>query len=387
MHYNRSNLINRFSRFSRWFCFPLVIAAFVISSGLAAAQPLLSAYQRSPSLLPESSYDGPLLIGIAGAAKVNDADKLLPELLGVLEEARQIFAQSESDMLLAPFQVDGLIEQMQALDGRRATARGSVSVISSAPKLPAGWYLSGFAGGRLAGTFYYDPEDEERLRMASITAGLSGTDLGSEVRTAGVARSEIALHKSLSWDFLGGVRGGVSLKYQYVVLHERNIPFIEYEEESLFDLGRDTSEFHRANMDIGITKALQAWTFSAVLRDVVPYDLEGPLSGEFKMRPQINVAAQVDIGFGELSVDADLLERRGFSHVPDEREYGIDFKMPLIPKLELQAGLRHFDNGVDSVGASLGLNYRLQEYFVLGVKFESSGSREFGIGGQAQVFF
>ncbi len=77
----------------------------------------------------------------------------------------------------------------------------------------------------------------------------------------------------------------------------------------------------------------------------------------------------------------------GVSHVPDEREYRIDFRMPLISKLELRAGARQFDNGIDSFGASLGLNYRLQYYLVLGINLESSGSREIGVGMQAQVYF
>lgn len=305
----------------------------------------------------------------------------------MLEEARQIFGQSESDMLLVPFDVDGLIKQMRALDGRQATARGNISIISKAPYLPSGWFFSVQAKGRLGGTFHYDPEDEARLRLLAITVGLSGTDLQSEVRAAGVARGEIALHKSRVSTFWGGLRTGLSLKYQYVLLHERNIPFIEYEDEALFDLGRDTRSFHRANVDLGVSKAVGAWEFSAVLRDLVPYNLGGPLSGEFKMRPQFDISARLDLSFGKLSMDAAILKRRGFSHVPNEREFGVDFAMPLSPKFEFQSGLRHFVNGVDSAEASIGINYRLQDHFVLGIALASAGSREYGGKGHVQIYF
>lgn len=354
---------------------------------IAQAQPALKDYLIAPSLLPGSGEDLPLLIGVSGAARVNDADELLAELLDLVEEARGLAAQSESGILLLDFQTDSLNQQMRELDGRVATARGTLGAITQAPWLPPGWFVSATGNGRLAGTFKYDPEDEQRLNSAVMTAGLSGADLRSQVQSAGVATVELALHNNRELAWLPGFSVGSSFKYQYLLLHERNINLVEYEEDDLFDVGRDTEEHHFANIDLAVTTRAGGWTLTAALQNLIPGEFDGPISGRYRLRPNILLHATTEFGFGRLSLNADLLKREGFSHVPEERHYGVELRSPVHEKLDLIAAYRHIDNDVDSAGAELGFNYHLLEYFQLSTVVEFAGRREAGVRAAVQFFF
>ena len=76
--------------------------------------------------------------------------------------------------------------------------------------------------GRFAGTFVYDPEDEQRLQLAMMTAGLMPADLESTIETAGVAVIDLALMKRFNVNWLKGFTGA-SFKYQYIIVHERKL--------------------------------------------------------------------------------------------------------------------------------------------------------------------
>ena len=127
----------------------------------------------SPSLLPDKQSDSPPLLGITGRVRITDNDRFLSEVLDLAEQARGLGDRSESGVLLLDFETDSLIAEMKELDGQFATGRANFAVLFDAPLLPEGWHLCACGQGRFAGTFVYDPEDEQRLQLATMTAGLT----------------------------------------------------------------------------------------------------------------------------------------------------------------------------------------------------------------------
>lgn len=342
----------------------------------------------SPSLLPDKQSDSPPLLGITGRVRITDNDRFLSEVLDLAEQARGLGDRSESGVLLLDFETDSLIAEMKELDGQFATGRANFAVLFDAPLLPEGWHLCACGQGRFAGTFVYDPEDEQRLQLATMTAGLTPSDLESTIETAGVAVIDLALMKRFNVNWLKGFNFGASFKYQYIILQERKLRLVEHEDDELFDPSRDSNEHHFGNIDIGLTKKWASWDITAVLRNLIPGEFDGPLTDSgWQSRPHLELHAQRPLSIGSLSISGDITERTGFSHVPKERRTGIKLVSPIHPKINSILGYKNYDNSIDKNSVLMGLDYFLLEYFHLAATMEFSDSREFGAMVEVQLLF
>lgn len=371
------------------------LAILVTCVWLCAHVPVVIAQQAqlieaafSPSLLPDEQSDNPPLLGITGHGRITDNDRLLSEVLDLAEQARGLGDRSGSGVLLLDFETDSLIAEMKELDGQFATGRANFAVLFDAPLLPKGWHLCACGQGRLAGTFVYDPEDEQRLQLATMTAGLMPADLESTIETAGVAVIELALMKRFNVNWLEGFNFGASFKYQYIILQERKLRLVEHEDDDLFDPSRDSNEHHFGNIDIGLTKKWASWDITAVLRNLIPGEFDGPLTDAgWQSRPHLELHAQRPLSIGSLLIFGDITERNSFSHVPKERRTGIKLVSPIHPKLNSIIGYKNYDNGIDKSSVLMGLDYFLLEHFHLAATMEFSDSRELGAMVEVQLFF
>lgn len=341
-----------------------------------------------PSLLPDNPSDSPPLLGIKGHVRITDNDRFLSEALDLAEQARGLGDRSESGILLLDFETDSVVMEMKELDGQFAGGRGNFAVLFDAPLLPNGWHLCACGEARFAATFVYDPADEQRLRQATITAGLLPADLQSTIETAGIAVVELALMKRFKSEWLEGFNFGASFKYQYIILQERKLRLVEHEDDDLFDPSRDSNEHHFANIDIALTKNLASWNISAVLKNLIPGEFDGPLTDSgWQSRPHLELYAQRTLSIGSLSIFGDVTQRDRFSHVPKERRTGIKIVSPIHPKVNSIIGYKNYENSIDTSSALIGLDYFLLKHFHLAATMELSKGRELGATLDVQLLF
>lgn len=335
----------------------------------------------SPTLTP--ALRQPVLAQTSGSYWLNDADSLLSELLDTAEAVRGLIAESNRQLILFPGDADPVIEQMKSADGRRASARGALGLAAPLP-LTEHWLLSLGGDGRLSGTFRYDPEDESRIRLAITTGGLTGADLESTVDAAGVLEMDLAVQRAWDWRQW---QLGLTLKAQHIILHQRSIPLSEYEDDDLFDRGRDTRSYYHGNASLGLAREFGAWRWQTAVENIIAREFEGPLGEHYYLRPQWRMGVSRDTRFGLFSLDSELTARQGFGLVSDTQWHDVNWRFAVHPKLDLSIGGRWVQKGDDDHGMSLAMDYHLPSDFHLGAFVRAAGSRQLGAGVDVQFFF
>ena len=336
---------------------------------------------HSPALMP--SLHDPVLAHTSGSYWLNDADSLLSKLLDTAEAVRLLIAQSNQQLILLPGDGDAVIEQMKSADGRRASARGELGLAAPLP-LTENWLFSLSGDGRLGGTFTYDPEDEARIRFAILTGGLSGAELESTVDASGVVELDVTLQRSWQWQ---DWRAGLAVKAQHIILHQRRIPLSEYEDDDLFDRGRDTREYQHGNVSLSLARDWGQWQWHSSIEDVIGRDFEGPLGDVYHLRPQWRMGLARHTKWGLVSLESDLTARQGFDLVEDTQWHDLEWQFQVHPKLDLAIGGRWVQKGEDDDSLKIAMDYHLPSDFHLGAFVRAAGSRQLGAGVDVQFFF
>lgn len=359
-------------------CWALTLL-FVSVSALGAT-PIAKAID-SPALMPP--LHDPVLAHASGSYWLNDADSLLSELLDTAEAVRGLIAQSNQQLILLPGDADPVIEQMKSADGRRASAHGALGLAAPLP-LTEHWLFSLAGDGRLSGTFTYDPDDEARIRTAVLTGGLTGADLESTVDAAGVVEIDLALQRAWRWQ---DWQLGLTLKAQHIILHQRSIPLSEYEDDDLFDRGRDTRDYHHGNLSLAFARHWGQWQWHSSIENLIERDFEGPLGETYHLRPQWRMGLARKTEWGLLSLESDLTARQGFDLVSDTQWHDVEWQFQVHPKLDIAIGGRWVQKGEDDDSIKLAMDYHLPSDFHLGAFVRAAGSRQLGAGVDVQFFF
>lgn len=357
------------------------LCALLFSSVYSVASTPLGKALQSPALTP--ALHQPVLAQVSGSYWLNDADSLLSELLDTAEAVRGLIAESNQQLILFPGDADPVIAQMKSADGRRASARGALGLAAPLP-ITEHWLFSVGGDGRLSGTFNYDPEDESRIRLAITTGGLTGADLESTVDAAGVLEVDLAVQRAWGWQ---AWQLGLVLKAQHIILHQRSIPLSEYEDDDLFDRGRDTRSYYHGNLSLGLARQFGQWHWHTDIENIIAREFEGPLGEQYHLRPQWRMGIARDTRLGQLSLHSELTARQGFGLVSDTQWHDLEWRFAVHPKLDLAVGGRWVQKGDDDHSLSLAMDYHLPSDFHLGAFVRAAGSRQLGAGVDVQFFF
>ncbi|MEX1663926.1 conjugal transfer protein TraF [Zhongshania arctica] len=326
----------------------------------------------------------PFLISIGGKVYLDDSDDLLGEVQKTVNMTVEALS-SQGLFLLIPGQQQPLIDQLKKVDGKSVLTIANVNTAISIPSDKHALQLNINASGRGAGTFVFDPEDEQTLQLAAAGLLLGASDLKSRVVASLLIVSDVGLSYSRPFFSSTSIKWGTAIKLQSITLIERTRRITEYEESELLSWQRDVKTQYHANADLGLTWQRDALELSAAVINVNPGEFRGPLNGRYNMRPAVKIGGVYNPGRIGFDFNWDVTPDEGFGVSEDLQTASLATRYLLQDNLVFGLGYHHVQKGnfVDSVEAKL-------RYQFSSIYFEASGRFATGsIGGglQAQMMF
>lgn len=324
------------------------------------------------------------LVGVGGGFYLDDNQNLLTEVNKAVNMTVESLS-TQGPLLLIPGQQQNLIDQYKKVDGRRVLAKADIEFSANLPIENNSLQFNIDVSGLGAGTFRFDPEDENTIRFGTVGLLLGTADLQSTIVASMVVKSdvgfsymeEIASYKSVSW--------GASLKLQTISLVERARALDEYEESELLDWGRDVKSHLGVNGDIGIAWKNDDFTLSGLIKNILPNEARGPLNSVYKLRPELEVTALHSGDRFESSIQWDVNPKEGFGVLRDSQELSLKTSYSLSHNIDFGLGYRYVIRGDFMNSYELDIKYSYQNIY-----FKASGrvaQRAYGFGLEAQMIF
>ncbi|MBW2942108.1 conjugal transfer protein TraF [Zhongshania aquimaris] len=352
-----------------------------VTADSASDQRLSNLHTRSASFPAINSHSEPALQG-DGYGFVNDADSLLDNLKNIYDEGVALDGRSRG-ILVIPGDETELVEQLENADNDITSfAAGGHFALLTQDK---NWVVVGGSEFNGSGRFIYDEGDANRLRFATILGLFSLGDLQSSVNVSALWKNYLGLNYRFSLESMPNTRIGITAKLQNISVIERKISIEDYDEDKLFDRGRDVENSIQANADLGIEHQIDNWLFGLELNDIYQQEIEGPEGTRYQQRTHISGNINYSANWASLRLDADLSPQKGFGELSSRRAYALSGLLPVSDKLQLLLGYTWLHSGNDSNLPTVGLHYRLGELLRIEAQFSYAGPREFGGGASLQL--
>ncbi len=363
----------------------LLICSILISTHVTADsagdQRLSSLHTRSAAFPAINSHSEPALQG-DGYGFVNDADSLLDNLKNIYDEGVALDGRSRG-ILVIPGDETELVEQLENADNDITSfAAGGHFALLTQDK---NWVVVGGSEFNGSGRFIYDEGDANRLRFATILGLFSLGELQSSVNVSALWKNYLGLNYRFSLESMPNTQIGITAKLQNISVIEREISIEDYDEDKLFDRGRDVENSIQANADLGIEHQVDNWLFNLDFNDIYQQEIEGPEGTRYQQRTHISSSINYRANWASLRLDADLSPQKGFGELSSRRAYALSGLLPVSEKLQLLLGYTWLHSGNDSNLPTVGLHYRLGELLRIEAQFSYAGPREFGGGASLQL--
>ena len=362
-------------------------AATVIDTELSglASQTDIASVLSNPATIHASSERYLYNLNTAGGTYFNDKAQLLDDFEDAEKEGERLQALSEQ-RLLFPSDFERQIAIFERMDGKLFTlAGGNISAVAL-PFEGVDTTLVTSVVSRLATSFDYREEDATTLRTAPILGILAPPDLKSRIIIHGIAVSDVGVNFSSDFAYFGGIRGGVTLKYQGVRLLERAIEIDDYEEITLDEFKRGLKTEHNLNADIGVYKAWSRWHSSLTLKSLNSKNYTGPGGSKYQQNPGVLLS----LGYSGARVigtlDWDVVpSQRRFGLLDDEQRVRLSGQYRLNRRWHLSGGLGFIIEGRDNDAVTLGAGYHWESGAAVNAALIYAGPNE--LGGAVQVRF
>lgn len=270
----------------------------------------------------------------------NDKSRLLDDFDDAEEEGERLNALSQQ-RLLFPSDFDRQIAIFERMDGKLFTLSGGSINAVALPIDGVDTTIITSVVSRLATAFDYQPEDATTLRTAPILGVVTPPDLKSRIIIHGIAVSDIGVNFSRDMQWLGGIRAGITLKYQGVRLLERAIEIDEYDEITLDEFKRGLSTEHNLNADIGIYKSWSRWHSSLAITSLNGKTYTGPSGSQYRQNPGVLAGLSYKSERAVAALDWDVVpSQRRFGLLDDEQRVRLSGQYRLNRRWHLGTDLR-----------------------------------------------
>ncbi len=311
-----------------------------------------------------------------GEIYFDDRDDLLEKALEVKEEGEDLEARSRG-FLLIPGDEQELVDALEALDGATTSLRSRAALIlATADESPLHYQL----GSELRGTarFYYDEDDETRLRFAGITGVFGGPDLESYMNVSAVLQNHLGLNYHFRLPALPNTEFGVLGKLQVISLMERRIDYNDYEENQVYDWDADIKSHLQLNADVGLRHQVGRVGLQLLAKDLYTQKMKGLSGSVYQQRSRLLAGFDYRRSWGQVQVMADIVPRASFVEVPDRRDINISSSLRLSQRFNLLLGYNFVQHRYERDTGSAGLRYTLGRSLLMEVSMTAAGKRELG---------
>lgn len=356
--------------------------AALLGLGLLVALPALGAetielqnlFDNPADLSDEGTPEKGLFYG-GGGLFADDQDKLLDNALILNQEGDRLEARSRG-LILIPGDEQPLIDAMKRTDQNRTHFRSNIDfALLEKGNTRSNWMLS--TQFDATGRFYYDPDDENRLRFAMLTSLFNASELESHMRVSAVHHIRLGWNYRFRLDALPNTQLAITPKFQVVSLIERRIDQADYEEKEVFRFSRDLNDHYQLNLDIGLRHQLGPVGLQLVVTDLYNQKLEGVLGGRYQQRSQIRAGLDYRRPWGELKLMSDLTPSAGFGELAQRRDTTLSTKVILGKHFAITSGINIVRDHDEQHSYKLGLQYQNRDLRIL-IEGHSGGNRELG---------
>ncbi len=310
-----------------------------------------------------------------GGLFFDDSEELLDKALALSQEVERLEARSRG-LLLIPGDEQDLVAAMKAADQAQTHFRSDINLaLQDKENTRFTWLLS--SRFDLSGRFYYDPDDENRLRFASVTGLFIPLELESHVQVSAVHKLSLGLNYRVAWEALPNTQLAITPKLQLINLIEREINQAEYQEKDVFRFSRDLNEHYQLNIDLGLHHQLGPIGLHLVVNDLYNQEMEGVRGTHYQQRSQIKAGLDYRPSWGEITLFSALTPTAGFGELSARRDTALSGRLKLSSKFELMTGLNIVEDHPEKDSYQLGLAYRLRDLRIE-IEGQSAGSRELG---------
>lgn len=344
-------------------------------SPAAAVEYQMANLHTNPAALALREDISDSLLQFDGYVFIDDSDELIQGIKKAYDEGRTLQGRSRG-ILVIPGDETELVRRLEDMsdDTNSVFAGGHFALNTNSPK----WHIIGGSEFRGSERFDYDEDDANRLRFATLVGLFSFGELQSAMEVSVVWSNYLGLNYRFKIDGLENTQFGISPKLQNISLIERSISISDYDEEKLFDAGRDVDQNLQLNADLGVSHRMDNWTLGLAIKDIYQQSMHSTIGTEYQQRSQISASIDYHASWAAFRFDADLTPQTGFGEIPSQRIYQAATAIPLSERVALLLDYRWSDNPYSDDAPGLGLHYNLGQLLHINAQFSYAGSNELG---------
>jgi hypothetical protein len=335
----------------------------------------LATVQQNPAALSLRDDISDTVMQMDGYIFIDDSDELIYSLKKANDEGRALEGRSRG-ILVIPGDEAELVQRLEEMrdDTNSFAAGGHFTLSTSSPA----WHVIG--GSEFSGSarFNYDEDDANRLRFATLVSLFSFGELQSSMEVSALWSNYLGLNYRFKIDGFANTQFGITPKIQNISLIERSILISEYEEEKLFDSGRDVDHTLQLNADLGISHRLNSWLLGLAIKDIYQQDMQSTIGTVYQQRSRVNASIDYQATWAAWRFDADLTPQAGFGEMPAQRVYNLKTAIPLNQRIALLLGYRWLNNPYSDDSPSIGLHYSLDQLLHINAEFSYISNNELG---------
>lgn len=335
----------------------------------------LAAVQQNPAALNLRDDISATILQMDGYIFIDDSDELIYSLKKANDEGRALEGRSRG-ILVIPGDEAELVQRLEEMgdDTNNLAAGGHFTLSTSSPA----WHIVG--GSEFSGSarFNYDEDDANRLRFATLVGLFSFGELQSSMEVSALWSNYLGLNYRFNIDGFANTQFGITPKIQNISLIERSILISEYEEEKLFDSGRDVDHTLQLNADLGIRHQLNRWVLGLAIKDIYQQEMQSTIGTVYQQRSQVNASIDYQATRATWRLDADLTPQAAFGEMPAQRVYNLRSAIPLSQRITLLLGYRWLNNPYGDDSPSIGLHYNLDQLLHIHAEFNYVSNNELG---------
>jgi hypothetical protein len=335
----------------------------------------LATVQQNPAALSLRDDISDTVMQMDGYIFIDDSDELIYRLKKANDEGRALEGRSRG-ILVIPGDEAELVQRLEEMrdDTNSFAAGGHFTLSTSSPA----WHIIG--GSEFSGSarFNYDEDDANRLRFATLVSLFSFGELQSSMEVSALWSNYLGLNYRFKIDGFANTQFGITPKIQNISLIERSILISEYEEEKLFDSGRDVDHTLQLNADLGISHRLNSWLLGLAIKDIYQQEMQSTIGTVYQQRSRVNASIDYQATWASWRFDADLTPQAGFGEMPAQRVYNLKTAIPLNQRIALLLGYRWLNNPYSDDSPSIGLHYSLDQLLNINAEFSYISNNELG---------